>query len=147
MPYKDPEQRKANKKKHYEENKDRYRQWGRDYRERNPNCRKEEFQKLKADPTKYLRQKKFGQRYLRVQREKVIAMYGGCCACCGESAYEFMSIDHIGGGGSRDRKVMNSSRFYLYLLELNAPRPGYRILCHNCNMATKLGQICPHQRK
>lgn len=34
-------------------------------------------------------------------RSEMIAAYGGCCACCGETEPAFLSLDHIGGGGGR----------------------------------------------
>lgn len=77
--------------------------------------------------------------------------YGGCsCACCGETGIDFLTIDHIGGGGNRHRQELFGGRrgsgydFYGWLKKQGYP-PGYQVLCFNCNFAKwKLGE-CPHQ--
>lgn len=67
------------------------------------------------------------------------------CECCGESIIEFLALDHINGGGEKERKkIGNSYRLYAYLKRNNFP-DGYRVLCHNCNQATSWGRICPHK--
>ena len=66
-----------------------------------------------------------------------------CCDCCGEKHIEFLCIDHIDGGGNRERKKL---KVYLplYLKSHNYPE-GYRILCHNCNMSIGFYGYCPHK--
>lgn len=66
------------------------------------------------------------------------------CACCGESTYEFLSIDHINNDGSRHRKEMGSRQIYSWLIKNNFPS-GFQILCHNCNMAKGFYGKCPHR--
>lgn len=83
----------------------------------------------------------------RVYRDKVLAHYGLCCACCGESQKEFLAIDHIEGGGGKERKkVGGGSVFYSWLIGQGFPA-GYRTLCHNCNMAIAFYGVCPHQKR
>ena len=70
------------------------------------------------------------------------------CACCGETHPEFLSIDHIEGGGRKQRaeiKKQGSLAFYIWLRNQRFP-PGYQVLCHNCNQAKGFYGICPHQR-
>lgn len=80
-------------------------------------------------------------------KDAAIRAYGGYrCACCSVTVPEFLAIDHINGGGNRQRKVHGSGmQFYLWLKRNDYPE-GFRILCHNCNYA--LGQFgyCPHQQ-
>lgn len=68
------------------------------------------------------------------------------CACCGEPQYEFLSIDHIAGGGSKHRREhgMTGHAFYRWLIKEGFP-DGYRVLCHNCNMAKGFYGVCPHE--
>jgi len=73
------------------------------------------------------------------------------CACCGELEYEFLTIDHIAGGGRKHTTTirMRGNNFYRYLILNNFP-DGYQILCMNCNHA--IGRqnsdgVCPHQKK
>lgn len=84
----------------------------------------------------------------RTNRELAIALYGGACNCCDEARYEFLAIDHINGGGTKERKERfpNSQSFYKYISKNYLPEV-YRILCHNCNSALGYYGFCPHQRE
>lgn len=81
---------------------------------------------------------------------QVITHYGGCCACCGETAQEFLTIDHINGGGSKHRRELGNkargSRFYRWLVKNHFP-DGFRILCWNCNCALGHFGYCPHTQE
>lgn len=82
-------------------------------------------------------------------RMRILSHYGGTpprCACCGETRYEFMAIDHVNGGGSKHSKSISSNRegLYRWIVNNNFP-PMFRVLCHNCNMAIGFYGECPHQ--
>jgi hypothetical protein len=90
-------------------------------------------------------------------RNKTLVMehYGKSkCACCGESEFEFLTIDHAYGGGRAHLRAIRVS-LYPWLIKNNFPE-GFRVLCSNCNrgVATFPGprgtplapNICPHQR-
>lgn len=81
-------------------------------------------------------------------RDDILRAYGGDrpqCVCCGEGTYYFLAIDHIDGGGHKQRKELGSGGFYTWIRKNNYP-PGLRILCHNCNYGRQLnGGICPHE--
>lgn len=81
-------------------------------------------------------------------RMTVLIHYGGKppkCKCCGERHLEFLSIDHIKGGGRQER-IKYGSKFYYSLIRRNFPK-GYRVLCHNCNQALGYYGRCPHKKK
>lgn len=78
----------------------------------------------------------------RKERESVIAAYGGACACCGESTYEFLAIDHVNGNG----KGEGGPPLVRKVIEEGFPA-AYRMLCHNCNMARGLYGQCPHEQE
>jgi hypothetical protein len=85
------------------------------------------------------------QRAIFRRRMLALRHYGGdppTCACCQESHYEFLAIDHINGGGKKHQEATNRN-FYKWLLREGLP-PGYRVLCHNCNMALGFYGYCPH---
>ena len=67
------------------------------------------------------------------------------CACCGESMFEFLSIDHIGGGGKAHRKKIGGSSYLYSWLERNGFPEGFQVLCHNCNQAIGIFGYCPHK--
>lgn len=77
-------------------------------------------------------------------RENVLEEYGGRCACCGETRYEFLAIDHIAGDGGTHRKTTKGP-IDRWLKANGYPKQGFRILCHNCNMARGLYGYCPHE--
>lgn len=85
--------------------------------------------------------------YRRV-RAAVISGYGGKCACCGESTPEFLTIDHIHGGGQEDRKLPGKKGgmgLYWWLHLHGYPTDDYRLLCYNCNFARGHHGKCPHE--
>jgi len=68
------------------------------------------------------------------------------CACCGEPIIEFLTIDHINGGGCKHRqKIGVGTVFYHWLIKNGFPE-GYQVLCYNCNCGRdKNGGMCPHK--
>ncbi len=85
----------------------------------------------------------------REQRRKakleVMEKYGGVCACCNESRLEFLTIDHINGGGRHEFKQFGQgARFYRKLI-LGVKRDDLRVLCMNCNFAIGRYGYYPHQ--
>ena len=70
------------------------------------------------------------------------------CSCCGEREIKFLQIDHINGGGSKDRKknkVRGGQPFYYFLKRNNYPK-GFQVLCANCNLAKWSYGQCPHKQ-
>lgn len=84
--------------------------------------------------------------YRAKARAECFLAYGNQCACCGERQREFLSIDHVNGGGTQARKqgFPAGARLYIKLRELGYP-PDFRLLCHNCNQAMGFHGYCPHQ--
>ena len=73
------------------------------------------------------------------------------CACpnCPETNPNFLTIDHINGGGTKHRKEIDpkqpvGNRFYRWLIQHNFPE-GYRVLCWNCNCGKASYGVCPHE--
>ena len=87
----------------------------------------------------------------RLKRE-ILEHYGKACACCKESHFEFMTLDHVNGGGNQDRlkifgiKSAAGTRFYRLLRKKGFP-PGFRTLCWNCQLATGYYGRCPHAER
>ncbi len=81
-------------------------------------------------------------------RRKIIDYYGSRCACCGESEYQFLSIDHVNGNGNKHRESVGGSKkssILNWIVRNNYPS-DFQILCHNCNMAKGCYGVCPHNR-
>ena len=84
--------------------------------------------------------------YSRKLRIEVMGHYGNECQCCGEKRMEFLAIDHVNGGGNKDRKNRRGSKIQTWLRANNYPE-GFRLLCHNCNQSLGNYGYCPHQKE
>ena len=82
-------------------------------------------------------------------RKELLETYGGIppkCACCKEKHIEFLELDHINGGGTKERiKYGAGTGLYCFLRKNKYPK-GYRILCSNCNQAIGKYGKCPHNK-
>ena len=88
--------------------------------------------------------------WTRQLKEEVIQEYGGKCACCGEDTYEFLTIDHIHGGGAEHKRQMKAAgigqNLYRWLKKNGYPKEDFQLLCMNCNFAKGKYGTCPHVR-
>ena len=126
------------------------------YRRRNPDRYKASYIKSNKKRKAARREWYLAHReYLsKQQKEKVrayklemIDAYGGCCACCGEQYQEFLTLDHINGGGRADRKRAGSTTQIIRELKRKGwPKKDHRVLCMNCNLAFGRFGYCPHNK-
>jgi hypothetical protein len=94
------------------------------------------------------RMKAYQKVYRQKMKEIVLSHYSGGvpkCACCGEQNMDFLSIDHIEGGGREQTRKLKrgGTSFYRWLRDNGYPS-GYRVLCINCNSALGFRGYCPH---
>lgn len=124
----DKEKRRASQSNYYYGHKEKYQAWAKSNRQ-----------------SKNLA----NVRYTRRLKLEVLVAYSGSpprCACCGETMIEFLTIDHIEGGGTAQRKQLGVVSIYNWLKKNNYPL-GYRVLCMNCNVALGHFGYCPHKTK
>lgn len=91
----------------------------------------------------------FSQRERLLLKYRVMVQYcrgAPFCQCCKEDRMEFLSIDHIDGGGAEHRKALGGTTIYLWLSKMEYPE-GFRVLCHNCNQAIGQHGYCPHHER
>lgn len=69
------------------------------------------------------------------------------CSCCGEKTVEFLTLDHIYGGGQEERKKYPATSLFRRLRKLGFPQGQHRTLCYNCNCCLGRYGYCPHQTK
>lgn len=116
-------------------------------------------EKIKADPLLVRRYRRThyqnkietikARSKMNRHRNKVhrINALGGKCVCCGEKNIEFLSIDHIHGGGNRHvQSIGGVHSFYQLIKREGYPRDKYRVLCMNCQFGYRMG-VCPHERE
>jgi hypothetical protein len=82
---------------------------------------------------------------------EVIKEYGGKCKCpgnCSVTNPNWLSMDHIYGGGIRHRKELKviGLDFYRWLKKKKFPKKNFRLLCYNCNLSRGHLGFCPHER-
>ena len=82
-------------------------------------------------------------------RAEMFAAYGSNCTCCGEDRVGFLTLDHINRDGAAHRRAVGGSRTgstrqILFDLKKRGWPEGFRIMCMNCNWATRFGAECPH---
>lgn len=81
-------------------------------------------------------------------KQEVYAAYGGAiCACCGETEWLFLTIDHVNNDGHVHQKNERVTNLYTHLRARNFP-PGFQVLCMQCNFGkARNGGICPHKSR
>lgn len=85
----------------------------------------------------------YGKQHRASLKRLFLKMYGEHCSCCGESEYEFLTLDHIIPRTEENRREKSSLGYKTALQEY---RPDlYQVLCYNCNCGRRHG-ICPHKR-
>lgn len=88
----------------------------------------------------------------RAIKLEVIQEYGGRCQCpggCDVTEPDWLSIDHIKGGGVKHRKELKAIGldFYRWLKKMGFPKKEFRLLCYNCNLSRGHRGRCPHEVK
>lgn len=97
-------------------------------------------------------------RARKIQRERarrirtaILNYFGNCCACCGESHKEFLTVDHKKGDGAEQRRQHGwGSTFYRWLWKRikedgEKVAKDFRLLCFNCNWCWGSLGYCVHE--
>ena len=119
-----------------EKNHQLYRIWELKYYQKNKeriNARRRVYEQKNKERINARRRVYWG-KWSKIWRAKVVAHYSNNtnkCMKCGISVAEFLTIDHINGGGREHRK-QHRGQICRWLISHNFPS-GYQILCFNCN--------------
>jgi len=69
------------------------------------------------------------------------------CACCKETIFDFLTLDHINkDGAAHRREIGKGDRLLTWIIKNNYP-PRFRILCYNCNCGSGRCGVCPHEQQ
>lgn len=81
------------------------------------------------------RKKNYAREYLRKSRAAVLEALGGKCLRCGFNDRRALQIDHVNGGGSKERKEKGfKQEFHKHVLNSFIKGENrYQLLCANCN--------------
>lgn len=117
--------------------------------------RTKEEMRLLTNKRSAIQRQKFPERFKRQWdkyyaklRLEVLTHYSGGkpkCACCGEEEIKFLTIDHINGGGRKDREENGKGTMMYRRLRKTGYPKGYQVLCYNCNCAKGAYGKCPHK--
>lgn len=109
--------------KYYQKNKERYKEYRRRFKSKNPNYQKEYYNKNKK------RWKKYRLKYIKT-RQMIIIKLGGKCMRCGYSEFESsLDIHHKKENNNKKWK----RQYYSTLKNINFNK--LLILCSNCHKA------------
>lgn len=71
---------------------------------------------------------------------KLLRHFDYRCAWCGETDTVVLELDHLNGGGTRQRKLLNRPAMLIFALE---HLDRFQILCRNCNWRKYRGKATP----
>ena len=125
------------------------------YYHKHPKTVMETIKRSRAKRPDYYRDQKRRNQVARRARIKqmVLNHYSNGvmkCVCCGESEQDFLTIDHINGGGGQHRisifgdRWTAGARFYNWLVANRFPS-GFQLLCMNCNLSKGKHGHCVHE--
>lgn len=72
--------------------------------------------------------RKYGKRI----RAATIALLGGVCQKCSFSDIRALQVDHVNGGGTKQRKELGNNNSTI-LKKIQESPNDYQLLCANCN--------------
>lgn len=103
--------------------------------------------RLDTDPTFYRHfQERRALARMRDKHDAFIAYGGSFCACCGETEFAFLTLDHINNDGGKERRAHGRGIYTYGNLRKRGYPPGLQVLCMNCNFGKSInGGICPHK--
>ena len=121
----DIEKHKIAKHNHYLKNKDLYKKrtkkWKKTHREK---CRE------------------YGRKYRKQKREEVIFLLGGKCVYCNCQEYDALEINHINGGGNKEKHYkISREAYYLDIISGRRPHNDLELTCRVCNAVHYLEKI------
>ena len=90
-------------------------------------------------------QREWRMRINKQFQQEMVEAYGGKCTCCGETHPKFLTLEHLKGGGHKDRR---GGAYVLLrrLKRLGWPKDNYTVLCFNCNCGKYRNKgTCPHK--
>lgn len=91
---------------------------------------------IKTPAERSLRANKLKRQYSTF-KNKAFKLLGNMCKRCKIKDKRVLQVDHIKGGGTKERKKISSLTLYKKILN---KEKGYQLLCANCNWIKKFNR-------
>ena len=119
---------------------------------RQPRLNLTEDEKITRKENEFIYQKKYRKENYRDLKTKEmerlnkdkragIEYYGGCCQCCGEKEFKFLTLEHLDGREKHER----TGKYGWRKARIMGYPDNLTVLCFNCNCAKGIYGICPHK--
>jgi len=130
------EKKRNDGKIYYKNNKERIDEKHREYYKKNKSKAKQYY--IKYNKEYYSKNKErmriYAKKHQRDNRKKLIILMGGKCVKCGFADERALQIDHIKGGGYKERQANPSKNFNMLAIRSVQKGEGkFQLLCANCN--------------
>lgn len=79
-------------------------------------------------------------------RNKCLKILGKVCVKCGFTDERALTIDHINGGGCKERTTKGGSYYSFLFKKLSKGNKDYQLLCANCNQIKKVENNETHKK-
>lgn len=128
------EQIKEYSKQYYQKHKEQYEEHARKYYLEHKEQIIQKTRKYHLEHSEQAKKasRKYRRKLMRELRQKIIEKLGNKCIRCGFSDVRTLEIDHVHGGGSKERKEIHDCKKY-YDKVLADMNENYQLLCANCN--------------
>lgn len=77
--------------------------------------------------------KRYSIEYNKKMKLAIHALLGDTCIKCGFSDWRALQIDHINGGGHKEKVGMTKNYYKTVLEKILSGSEEYQLLCANCN--------------
>jgi hypothetical protein len=88
----------------------------------------------------------YGRVWRQRRRMEIITALGGECIQCHFADWRALQVDHVNGGGTKERRqAVSMRRYYKAILDSARAQTGeYQLLCANCNQIKRYeeGEQC-----
>lgn len=86
------------------------------------------------------------QQIYEQNKKNIFKKLGEKCQCCGLNDYQSLSIDHVHGGGRKEKMIVRGESYLRKLKKMPTEelQQNYQLLCYNCNYCKGSWGVCAH---
>ena len=106
--------------------------YNKEYAKRNPNKIRIYTRKWAESELGRKHRQRESDRYKK-ERDALIGALGSVCTKCGFADKRALQVDHVNGGGSKERRFGGARTYGNFLKKVLSGSNEYQLLCANCN--------------